>query len=383
MIKRHSKLFYIFALVLIAILPIIGRVFLAGEGFPPDFLAMPFPKDPNPKPGYNLFVFLAILIPGLIVSAIFLFPAWFGFKKTSKHTKNYPVKNGKYPFWFWIGVPLVLIGWIVMWGQFSWLGRAVHYTFVPMAWGVILTNDGFVYKRTGGNSLLGARPHLLFAIALLSVPGWYIFQYMNYFLMKNWYYPVEGVFSPLGYHVWHQLGNTTVITGVIEWYCLLGSFDGLRNRYAEGPKVSLAKYGTAFFIIGIVTTVAISIWPIPLFWSVWLGPSFIIGGALLVAGAWTPLNPMLNGDWTAFMLACLAGVCTWLPWEFWNGGSFPANPSFWAYDIPFIEWMPKIGEMPLLGFFGYLPFGLHCIVWFMICAHIFNLSPKLLPDIEQ
>jgi len=381
-VKRYSKVFFVATIALVCILPLVGRVVIAGNGLPPDFLAMPFPKNPNPKPGYNLFVFLAMLIPGLIVSAIFIFPTLFGFKKNSKHTRNFPVKNGRFPLWFWVGLSVALVGWIVMWGQFSWLGRAVHYTFVPMAWGVILALDGLVYKRTGGNSLIGAKPKLFFIIAIISVPGWYLFQYLNYFLLKNWYYPVAGVFSPLGYHVWHQLGNTTVVTGVLVWYVLLGTFDGLRNRYAEGPKLDLTKYGLVFFSIGIITTIAISIWPVPLFWSVWLGPTFVFGGVLLLAGAWTPLSPMKEGDWTSFMLACLAGLGTWLPWEFWNGGGFPANPTFWSYDIPFFEWMPKIGEMPLLGFFGYLPFGVHCLIWFLICAYIFGLPRQLLPNIE-
>jgi hypothetical protein len=34
-------------------------------------------------------------------------------------------------------------------------------------------------------------------------------------------------------------------------------------------------------------------------------------------------------------------------------------------------------EMPLLGYFGYLPFGMLCWVWWLVCVHLFDLKPDL------
>jgi hypothetical protein len=40
-------------------------------------------------------------------------------------------------------------------------------------------------------------------------------------------------------------------------------------------------------------------------------------------------------------------------WEMWNFYTYPK----WIYRIPFVDFF-RIFEMPLLGYFGYLPFSL-------------------------
>jgi hypothetical protein len=44
-------------------------------------------------------------------------------------------------------------------------------------------------------------------------------------------------------------------------------------------------------------------------------------------------------------------------WELWNWKSLAK----WIYTVPFVErW--HVFEMPLLGYAGYLPFGLECLL---------------------
>jgi hypothetical protein len=65
------------------------------------------------------------------------------------------------------------------------------------------------------------------------------------------------------------------------------------------------------------------------------------------------LEQVRRGDWllvAAFGVGAL--VCGWF-WEMWNYWSIPK----WEYSIPFVEFV-HIFEMPLLGYVGYLPFGL-------------------------
>ena len=57
-----------------------------------------------------------------------------------------------------------------------------------------------------------------------------------------------------------------------------------------------------------------------------------------------------------------------LVWEFWNYGSaHPENPvtnvNYWMYNVPYVNipWIHIPSEMPLLGYFGYMPFGI--LVW--------------------
>jgi hypothetical protein len=66
---------------------------------------------------------------------------------------------------------------------------------------------------------------------------------------------------------------------------------------------------------------------------------------------------LADGDWRAVWLAALAALICGFFWEMWNWHSF----SQWIYTVPYVERF-KIFEMPLLGFLGYLPFGLECLV---------------------
>ena len=57
------------------------------------------------------------------------------------------------------------------------------------------------------------------------------------------------------------------------------------------------------------------------------------------------------------MSAALAALVCGLFWEMWNFFSLAQ----WKYSIPFVQRF-EIFEMPLLGYAGYLPFGLECVV---------------------
>ena len=51
----------------------------------------------------------------------------------------------------------------------------------------------------------------------------------------------------------------------------------------------------------------------------------------------------------------MAALICGLVWETWNWGAIAK----WIYSVPFVQrW--QIWEMPLIGFAGYLPFGLEC-----------------------
>jgi hypothetical protein len=55
--------------------------------------------------------------------------------------------------------------------------------------------------------------------------------------------------------------------------------------------------------------------------------------------------------------AALAALICGFFWEMWNFYSLAK----WKYSIPFVHRF-EIFEMPLLGYAGYLPFGLECMV---------------------
>ena len=55
------------------------------------------------------------------------------------------------------------------------------------------------------------------------------------------------------------------------------------------------------------------------------------------------------------MAALAALICGWF-WELWNVRSL----AHWEYSIPFVDRF-HLFDMPILGYAGYLPFGLECL----------------------
>jgi hypothetical protein len=90
--------------------------------------------------------------------------------------------------------------------------------------------------------------------------------------------------------------------------------------------------------------------------------------SLPLLGAWwagQPLTPYLGFppkpwpvaevpfSWTLFWGYLVLELPVF--WEMWNSLSCPK----WVYTVPFVSRF-KLFEMPILGYAGYLPFGLEC-----------------------
>ena len=64
-----------------------------------------------------------------------------------------------------------------------------------------------------------------------------------------------------------------------------------------------------------------------------------------------------DGDGSNLAAAALAGLVCGFFWEMWNYYSLAR----WSYSVPFVDRF-HLFEMPLLGYAGYLPFGLECVL---------------------
>ena len=69
------------------------------------------------------------------------------------------------------------------------------------------------------------------------------------------------------------------------------------------------------------------------------------------------LRELATGDWRLVIASAVAAVICGCFWEMWNYYSLAR----WVYTIPFVH-RYVIFEMPLLGYAGYLPFGVACAV---------------------
>ncbi|MBI1173909.1 MAG: mechanosensitive ion channel protein MscS [Sideroxydans sp.] len=362
------------------VLPLIAAWFAyPATHLPPGFGVFPpqFVQDPPP---FNLLVFCVILLVELAIAAFLLFPAWFGFKPVPPAP---PFPRAKLPVWFWIGAVLTLFFWWLMWTRPTTppLGPLVPYAFTPMWGGFILVLDGLVYYRSGGRSLLASKPKMLLMSALVSVPGWYFFEYFDYFVLSNWYYPNAGILPHATIVVLFLLAYTTVWPAIFEWYTLLNTFPRFAVRYSNGPKISLS--GNLLLWGGLLLIVLTVFLPYPLFWAMWIAPLIVISGHLIRKNVWTPFTAMAQGNWSPLLLIALSSLCNGFFWEMWNYGSahpdpgLQTNPNYWIYDVPYVNVIHIFAEMPLLGYFGYLPFGILVWIVFIWAGKLFGFDPIL------
>jgi len=61
-------------------------------------------------------------------------------------------------------------------------------------------------------------------------------------------------------------------------------------------------------------------------------------------------------------------------WEFWN---YLSPFVKWKYNVPYVGFL-KIFEMPILGYFGYLPFALEIYAFYWFVRGLFYHKEHLL-----
>ncbi|GGG01794.1 hypothetical protein GCM10010912_53280 [Paenibacillus albidus] len=376
-----KKLFLIATFGLIFVLPLIGSLFRWG-GLPPGYGEFPAQKV-EADPGFSPLYFSLAVLVAIFITVFFVFPGLFGFKKPDPSRKEHVVTAG-YPVWFWWSLPVLALSWFLMWARIDFLVSLEAYTFVPLWWSFILILDGLVYKRTNGNSIIARKPHLMQLLAVVSCFSWFAFEFLNFFVLENWYYPNNKVFSNFGNVFWFSLSYTTVLPAIVEWYLLLKTFKGFRDRYRYGPKISLSKSVLLlYYALGLILAFGMGYYPYLLFWVLWVALVPLLSAAMALTGYWTPFTPIRNGDWSNIMLFGLATLFNGFFWEFWNFGSewfhdsMPTNPNYWKYSVPYLDKIHIFSEMPILGYFGYIFFGINCWIIWLIAAYIFDFDADL------
>jgi hypothetical protein len=217
----------------------------------------------------------------------------------------------------------------------------------------------------------------MIVIAVVSIPAWGFFEFMNYYAIEFWVYPSDKIFSPTWQAVWALVCFSVVLPAIFEWYTLLHTLDGLWNRWRHGPALTMTRRQLGWVLAaGVVSLVLFGAFPFQLFVVLWLGPPIVLIAALVRSRYWTPLHPIRWGNWSPVVLAALASLANGVLWEFWNYGSkffhggYQTNPNYWFYEIPYVDKVHLFSEMPLLGYLGYLPFGILAWVCWLVAAHL-------------
>ena len=277
--------------------------------------------------------------------------------RSGRRARAEPSSPYTFPWWGWIGVVTGVIAWILAWTRFPWFSRFQPHTFTPLWLSFIIVINGLTYRRRGHCMMLD-RPRFFLLLFPASAAFWWFFEYLNRFV-QNWYY-VGAHFGAWEYFWYATLPFSTVLPAVLgtrDWIIPSSWFDeGFKSflpiRFSQ-PKV-LAW--AVLFASGAGLT-GIGVWSNYLFPLIWVSPLFIIVSLQALMGERHVLEDVARGDWRLVVSSALAALfCGWF-WEMWNYYSLAK----WEYAISFVH-RYQIFQMPILGYAGYLPFGLECAV---------------------
>ena len=271
--------------------------------------------------------------------------------------------NHAFPWWGWLGVAVLAAGWILSWNwHFHWFPPLskrlqVQLSYAPLWAGFILIMNGLCVKRSG-HSPMTDHPWAYTATFPASSLFWWFFEYLNRYVW-NWYYQGVSQMSAAEYTFYATVCFSSVLPAVTATAALLHTFAPFRDaRFADmrwKPKVRTAG-GAAFFAsVSALGLCGIVFFPQYAFPLLWLSPLMAFLLVQILLGEPCVLDRLHDGNWAfVFRFAAAALVCG-LAWETWNYYAVAK----WVYAVPWVHRF-QIWEMPVVGFAGYLPFGVEC-----------------------
>ena len=347
--RKRSPLRTILAAALVFLLPLAGA---AAMGKPlAAYLQFP-PKTPDVRHApFSLPVFLGLAIL-ILAGTVPLVLRLVSYRRMDGLRK--PVLP--FPWWGWAGAGLCAASWILAWGRFPWMGGLQSHTFTPLWIAFVLLVNAFTMRRTG-RCLMLSRTRSFLLLFPVSAGFWWSFEYLNRFV-GNWRY-VGGVeFGQVEYFLFATLPFSTVLPAVLSTRELLLScprFDGAFRDWRPLSPVSPGAIGLAALLLSCAGLFAVGIVPDEAFPLVWVAPPMLLISLAALGKEPHTLSGIPSGDWRPAVSSVFAALLCGIFWETWNFGS----TAKWVYVIPYVDAL-HVFEMPLIGYAGYLPFGILC-----------------------
>ena len=348
-------------------LPLLG-VYLAGY---PLNRYLEFP----PKTQYiehAPFSWLAFAILTLVILAVFLPLAHQGIQAYKKRPQKTAVSTPKvFPWWGWTGVIVGSSAWILAWTRFSWFIPYQPHTFSPLWFSYIVVVNALCVRQTG-HSLMTDRPGFFLLLFPVSAVFWWFFEFLNRFV-QNWYY-TGAEFSPWAYFWYATLPFTTVLPAVLSTKQWLQSANWIKHCFGDMGPIRFRhprKAAVCILLLSAAGLAGIGVGPNFLFPLLWISPLLILASLQTLMKERHIFSVIAAGDWHGAVAAALAALVCGFFWEMWNYFSLAK----WAYSVPLVHRF-LIFEMPLLGYGGYLPFGLECMVIGAMLEKLFNSNHR-------
>ncbi len=335
---------------MLAGLPLLGA-WLAGQ---PPACCLRFPPDPGSVAhapfSWPAFAFLSTLIAAVL--------AWLGRRAAESWRRSLPaaaVRRHPFPRWGILAAAAGAGAWALAWTRFDWFAPFQEHTFTPLWLAYIVVVNAACVARTGGSPLTD-RPGLLIGLFPASALFWWFFEHLNRFV-ANWTY--TGTHLDAWSYFWFAtLPFSTVLPAVLSTQALVRSFPAVPRAFGRVRPLPQARSPLwAWFALLAAATglVGIGIRPDWFYPLVWVAPLALLIAIRALRRQPHPLQDLATPDWTALVSATLAALVCGVFWEMWNYWS----AARWTYSIPYVHRF-AIFEMPLLGYAGYLPFGLEC-----------------------
>ena len=328
--------------------PLAGA-WIAGQPVAP-YLALPPRSGRMAAPGFSWVAFW--LMAGLVIAAVAPF-VW-RFVTTPRQAPQ-RVRHA-FPVWGYAAIVLLAASWLLAWTRFPWFESAQQHTFTPLWLGYISVVNALTLRRKN-ESIATRQPWRFAALFPLSALFWWFFEYLNRFV-GNWHYVGIEDFGALEYTLFASAAYSTVLPAVASTAEFLGTHQRLDAAFSHWHPVRVRQPEAAAALTLALTTLslaALGSYPQQLYPLVWVSPVLIIVSLQALARTDTVLAPLARGDWRGIVTYSTAALACGFFWEMWNYASLAQ----WQYRIPHVEAF-RIFEMPLMGYAGYLPFGIEC-----------------------
>lgn len=269
--------------------------------------------------------------------------------------KHKPFAATPFPWWGYASFISLAFFWVIAWTRLSFFAPFQAHTFFPLWLSFIISINAMTFRKKKSCPLLESKSRfsLLF---LVSAIFWWIFEYLNRFV-GNWHY-TGSQYPALQYFLLATLSFSTVLPAVASMKEYLLTFDrfqyGFKNAWPI-KKIDTRPFALSLIITACIPLYLISLFPDILFFTVWISPFFILLGFRIFSGRPHILSRLNHGDFTMVAAYATSALICGFFWEMFNMYSLAR----WQYSIPYVDVL-HIFEMPILGYAGYLPFGLEC-----------------------
>ena len=278
-------------------------------------------------------------------------------------TTNYQLSTtNSFPWWGWLGSAVLAVGWILSWNyRFQWFPPLpariqVQISYAPLWAGFILLMNALCVKRSG-HSPMTDHPWAYAATFPASSLFWWFFEYLNRYVW-NWYYLGIEDLGAVEYTLYATVCFASVLPGVCAVAAWLHTFRIFDDRvYCGMARVNLRKPGWCLFlgVLAAIGLAGIVFFPDYAYPFLWISPLTVFLLVQFLLKEPSVLDPCAQGNWSVFIRFALAALICGFCWETWNYCALAK----WVYSVPWVHRF-QIWEMPLIGFGGYLPFGVEC-----------------------